>query len=254
MTKSELEAKFDQFLAQNNGKPVKVLPNNLPPQCFDLCVAFTDMLGIPHVPGNPSPFPYPNASQIYTDFGTFQAQYFDRIANSDTFIPQKGDIGVYSGKLNGGIGDVFICTGTGNTKTFQGFNQNWSPKQPATLITHNYNYFLGVLRLKVTQQTQPMARTPEDAAYIAGLEKAVNTKDGQIQTLEDENLDLSRQIETERSNHKAELEAKDVACDTKIKEIQAIPPKVDEVVTEIPKQAKNQWLNGIIQFLYTLDR
>ena len=85
MTLDELNAKFDQFLANNNGKQVIVLPSskqNGYGQCFDLAVAFTDFLGIPHYQGNPSPFPYPNASQIYTDFGPFQAQYFDRIANS----------------------------------------------------------------------------------------------------------------------------------------------------------------------------
>lgn len=156
MTYPEEKTKFDQFLALNEGKQVIVLPSsqqNGYGQCFDLATAWTNLLGIPHYPGNPSPFPYANAHDIYDSFGTFQTTYFDRIANSDTFVPIKGDIGVYASSLNGGAGDVFICTGVGDTNTFQGFNQNWSPRQPATLITHNYNHFLGVLRLKVTTAT-----------------------------------------------------------------------------------------------------
>lgn len=292
MTKSELEAKFDTFLSDNNGKFIKSLPNSLNPQCFDLTVAWTNLLGIPHVAGNPSPFPYANAYQIYTDFGAFQSQYFDRIPNTPDYVPLKGDILSWDGKLNGGIGHTAVALGKGDTKTFQSFDENWSIGSPAKIITHDYNYLLGCLRLKVTQpSTQPqppMATLPTELQHYSEKWKEIAINKGfdvnaaqfadyratdaliasKVKPLEKENGDLSEQIDEwikaitaegldpqnfQSSLHEL-LAQKDKECQEKIQSIKDIPPTVKEIVTEIPKQAKNQWLNGLIQFLYTLDR
>lgn len=153
MTSQELRSKFDKFLTENNGKFIKVLPNNLNPQCFDLAVAWTDLLGVPHYPNQPSPFPYVNAYEIFTKPNSVSSQYFDFIPNSPTAVPQKGDIIVWDKNLNGGIGHVAVATGNGTVSSFESYDQNWVVGSFSKLIQHSYNYVLGWLRLKVTQST-----------------------------------------------------------------------------------------------------
>lgn len=74
---------------------------------------------------------------------------FTRIANSASFIPQKGDICVwnkYVSKHND-CGHVAIATGEGDLHTFYTYDQNWNGKKMKK-VKHNYNYFYGVLRPK----------------------------------------------------------------------------------------------------------
>ena len=142
MTRDELNTHFDNLLKTSLGKPVKVLPNKLPPQCFDWVVRWTNTLGVPHYPGNPSPFPYKHAYQIYANFGEFQAKYFDRIATK-TFL--KGDIVVF-GTSVGPDGHVAIAKNSWVTT-----DQNWNGRGYITEESHNLSNVLGVLRLKVTK-------------------------------------------------------------------------------------------------------
>lgn len=187
---------LQQIIDKYNNKFWKVLPNTLPPQCFDLATGITDNLGVPHYPNNPSPFPYANAYQIYTDFSSWQAQYFDRIANSPTGVPQAGDIIVWSNAY-GSAGHVAVATGVGNTDTFQAFSQNDPFGSPCILKTYNYNCVLGWLRckipqttptippgddcpLKLTQVTQERDRLND----VIGLkDKEISSKDSTIQNL-----------------------------------------------------------------------
>lgn len=160
MTEQERNSIFDKFVSDYNNKPIKIFPNNYPPQCFEEAVKFTDLLGVPHVAGNPSPFPYPNAYQIYTDFGAFQAKYFDRIPNTPDYVPKKGDTVVWAGSLNGGIGHVATATGKGDTNSFEAFSQNWPLGSNAHLMNFSYNHVLGALRYKVSGATPSMDRRP----------------------------------------------------------------------------------------------
>lgn len=165
MTLQELNSTFDRLVSDWNGKALLVLPStiadntNVPEnqkrgQCFDVSAKFTDMLGIPHYPGNPTPFPYQNASEIYTRPNSVSSQYFNFIPNTPEFVPQKGDICVFSGIP----GHVSVATGKGDLNTFESFDQNFPTGSVCKLVTHNYNNLLGVLRLKVTQNT--MDRRP----------------------------------------------------------------------------------------------
>lgn len=156
MTQQERDSIFDKFVADFNNKPIKIFPNNFPPQCFEEAVKFTDLLGVPHFPGNPSPFPYANAYEIYTKPNSVSSQYFDFLPNTATFIPQKGDTVVWAGSLNGGIGHVATATGKGDTNSFEAFSQNWPLGSNAHLMNFSYNHVLGVLRYKVSGATPPM--------------------------------------------------------------------------------------------------
>ena len=157
MTKSEHDTKFDNFLNTRNNTFIKVLPNKNSPQCFDLAVCWTDILGVPHYGGNPSPFPYVNAYEIYKRPNEISSKYFEFIPNTPDYVPQKGDILVWDGKLNGDIGHVAVATGQGDTNTFQSFSQNYPLNSNAHLIRTNYDHVLGALRYKVTNSgsTEP---------------------------------------------------------------------------------------------------
>ena len=74
---------------------------------------------------------------------------FDRIANTPTFIPQKGDIVVWD-KRHGKYGHIAVADGVGTTSYFYSYDQNWGGKgQGMTRIKHTYKGgFAGVLRPK----------------------------------------------------------------------------------------------------------
>lgn len=89
-----------------------------------------------------------NAKDYYLNYNnnsTLKAN-FDRIANTATFVPQKGDICVWGEGL-GEYGHVSIATGDGNTSKFTSHDLNWGSKY-VKLVEHNYKGFLGVLRAK----------------------------------------------------------------------------------------------------------
>lgn len=74
---------------------------------------------------------------------------FERIPNTPSFVPKKGDIVVWSVSLNGGWGHIAIATGEGNTSTFYSYDQNWNGRNdPCTKVRHTYSHVLGVLRAK----------------------------------------------------------------------------------------------------------
>lgn len=93
---------------------------------------------------------------------------FVRIKNSKKFVPMKGDICVWSKNMNK-FGHIAIATGTGNTDSFKSLDMNWG-KEEARYVTHDYDYFLGVLR--------PIHREGIDGAKLYRVKKAVNVRDG----------------------------------------------------------------------------
>ncbi len=148
---------LDQFIQKYNGQYISLLTPGK--NCFDAVVAWTDNLGIPHFQGNPSPFPYQYAYEIYASFGSFQAQYFNRIANGLFNAPQAGDIIVWKPNYNGGAGHTGVATGKNTFWTFEAFVQNDPVGSNCHLETYDYNYFssagiYGWLHPKVLDMTK----------------------------------------------------------------------------------------------------
>lgn len=141
---------FDEFVKKYKGKGVD-FDKAYGVQCFDLANQFNrDVVGCGMFTGL-------YAKQIYEDFDKQAVKgYFTKIKNTPSFVPKKGDIVVWGGSLNGGIGHVAIATGEGNTKYFYSYDQNWTGRNdPCTKIKHNYNYVLGVLRPKDQTKINP---------------------------------------------------------------------------------------------------
>lgn len=91
-----------------------------------------------------------NAIEYYNKRNTsaYLTNNFIWLTNTPSFIPQKGDICVFTSKT--GNGHVSIATGEGTTKYFYSYDQNYpnSKHEPMTKIKHTYSSFLGVLRPK----------------------------------------------------------------------------------------------------------
>ena len=119
-------------------------------QCIDLCKYYLkEVFGLESGAWGDAHCWYENYNNIPT-----LKNNFDRIANTPSFIPKKGDIMVWSGKLSsGGHGHVAICDGVGDTTYFYSYDNNWTGNHDATArIKHNYNCVLGVLRPKNQEQ------------------------------------------------------------------------------------------------------
>ena len=152
MTTTELNVLFDAFVAKNNNEPVEAYDATSPFQCFDLIIAWCDVLGVPRLSNGSSIFPFWGASQIYTDYQSMQAKWFDRVTNTADYIPKKGDILVWRSDYpgTGGAGHTAVATGKGTLSTFEAFTQN-NPKYRLSVVSSfPYTYVLGALRYKVT--------------------------------------------------------------------------------------------------------
>ena len=111
-------------------------------QCVDLVKHFAaNVLGV-------TPQSIGNAIEYYNKRHTsdYLTHNFKWIGNTAEFVPQKGDVCVFTSKS--GLGHVSIASGEGNEKYFYSYDQNYpsSKHEPMTKIKHGYSSFLGVLR------------------------------------------------------------------------------------------------------------
>ncbi len=133
---------FDEYFDKYEGKGIDY-DGNYGVQCFDLANDYS----VKVVGGKQ--FVGMGAYEIYTNFANQPAhELYERIPNTPDFVPKKGDIIVWSQSLSR-WGHVAVCNGKGDTTWFESYDQNWGGRnEPATLIRHNYNCVLGVLRPK----------------------------------------------------------------------------------------------------------
>lgn len=140
--KTDAITPFDKYFAERIGVGIDY-DGNYGVQCFDLANDYSVNLI------NGKAFVGMGAYEIYTNFNNQPAHdLYERIPNTPEFVPIKGDIMVWGTGI-GQWGHVAVCTGEGDTTWFNSYDQNWGGKnEPVTLIKHNYNAVLGVLRPK----------------------------------------------------------------------------------------------------------
>lgn len=173
---------YDEFVKKYKGKGVDY-DKAYGVQCFDLANQYNkDVVGCGMFTGM-------YAKQIYEDFDKQAVKgYFIKIKNTPSFVPKKGDIVVWGGGLNGGVGHVAIATGEGDTKNFYSYDQNWTGKNdPCTRIYHSYNHVLGVLRPKDQSRINPP--TLETKGYKSGMNTDGSYALKQLLILDGEKLD-----------------------------------------------------------------
>lgn len=125
-------------------------------QCVDLAKMYLDKVF------NIKAGAWGNAKDYYENFNNLPLKNsFTRIANTPTFVPQKGDIVVWGAGLGNTYGHIAIATGEGNTSQFYSYDLNWGSKVVHKVL-HNYKGFLGVLR-------------PNDQSKMVGNKYSVGT-------------------------------------------------------------------------------
>ena len=135
---------YDDFIRSHVGKGTDY-DKAYSIQCVDLIKAYLhDGWGL-------NPGAWGNAHAYYDNFNNRPelTKHFTRIANTPSFVPQKGDIVVWKKGSGFPYGHIAIATGEGNTTWFTSYDQNWTGRNDAcTKIKHNYNMVSGVLRPK----------------------------------------------------------------------------------------------------------
>lgn len=95
--------------------------------------------------------------------------HFEVIKNYPEFVPNKGDVAVWTG---GKYGHVAVCLGEGDVNTFRSIEQNWKP-QTLTIENHNYTYMAPIYFLRPKNQTNINAVKTKPSANIDQLARRV---------------------------------------------------------------------------------
>lgn len=153
---------YNDFIKKHNGKGTD-FDGRYGVQCVDLVKSYLkEVFGI-------TAGYWGDAHAYYDGFNSHKelTTNFTRIKNTPDFVPKKGDIVVWSSKLNNGPGHIAIANGEGNTKYFYSYDQNWTGRHDkCTLVKHNYNCVLGVLRPK--NQSKITATNKVSTAFKSG--------------------------------------------------------------------------------------
>jgi surface antigen len=113
-------------------------------QCTDLFLVYNrEVVGAPPVYGNADDY-----------FDISSEAFYDRIVNSPTAVPKKGDVIIW-GINYGPYGHIAVCTDIADTKGFTSFDQNDPLKSPCHFQPHSYSGVLGWLRPKSLPDETP---------------------------------------------------------------------------------------------------
>lgn len=156
---------FKEFVAKYKGQKID-WDKAYDGQCVDLFRQYNhEVLGINQPKG------VVGAADFWLAYDTDSVlnTNFEKITNSDTFIPKEGDVAIWNKKMGGGFGHVGVCTGKGDLNTFESFDQNWSKISYCELVTHNYSSFYGVLRPKGDNTSDLQAQFDAQKATLADV-------------------------------------------------------------------------------------
>ena len=99
-------------------------------------------------------------------------KHVKKIKNTPSFVPQKGDIAVWTG---GTYGHVAICYGQGNTTKFKTIDQNWTPLK-LTDVWHNYTYLAPLYFLRPLDQNKIKGKTYKTTTANIGMREKIGMK------------------------------------------------------------------------------
>lgn len=214
---------MDQFIAKWNGKGID-WDQQFGFQCVDLYRQYVkEVLGFPQSPA---------VRGAVNVWDTYLPEYFDRIPNTPTGVPQKGDIVIW-GTGAGSYGHIAVCV-SANTSSFTSFDQNWPVGSLCHLQNHNYSNVLGWLHPKGNQM-----------GVIEELQKACEIKDQTIIARDATIRDLQSACSVKDSSIMG-LTDKLSACESK-------PPQVIEKPVIIEKEVVHELTLGeAISFVWTV--
>lgn len=176
---------FDEFISKFNGQGVDT-DNAYGFQCMDLMHRYVvDVLGL-----DLGLFAAPTAYQAYQ--GASDAR-FDKIDNTPTGVPQKGDIMFWNTSV-GSAGHVAVFI-SGDTNSFKSFDQNWPTGSKCHVQDHDYKGVAGWLHCKSQQDTQAIIdelRKARDENWVKYQTEVLvnNDKTKELQDEQKKNQDL----------------------------------------------------------------
>ena len=134
---------YQEFINTYNGKTIDY-DGVSGAQCVDMAQMYIEKCFT-----NKHQIIYANAKDYFEKYESYPVlvENFERIKNTDDFIPQQGDMVVWGAGLGNTYGHIAIATGEGNTSNFNSYDLNWGSKI-VKKVSHNYKGFLGVLRAK----------------------------------------------------------------------------------------------------------
>lgn len=83
-------------------------------------------------------------------------KYFEKIPNTQEFIPKEGDVMIWNKRAGGGFGHVAVVK-QASQDNFISFDQNWSKISYCELVDHKYTNVYGVLRPEETMTSDEIA-------------------------------------------------------------------------------------------------
>lgn len=128
---------FDEFIKKYDSKGIDY-DGHFGDQCVDLYRQYVkEVLGFPQSPA------VTGAKDIWN---TYLKDYYDRIENTPSGVPEKGDIVIWGDRI-GPYGHVAVFN-EGDSRSFRAFGQNYHTGSKSHLHSHNYTGVLGWLRPK----------------------------------------------------------------------------------------------------------
>lgn len=130
-------------------------------QCVDLFRQYVqDVLELPQPKG------VVGAADFWANYGTDKnlKDHYEKIPNTPTGVPKKGDVMLWNKRAGGGYGHVAVFL-EGDVNEFTSFDQNWPTLSVCTITQHDYKNVLGWLRPKndvnegIKQPSEPISDT-----------------------------------------------------------------------------------------------
>ncbi len=169
---------FDVWVKNNLGKKIDA-DGVYGVQCVDLIKHYcVNVLGISKKYSDA----WGNAVDWYNSFNnkSWLTTNFTRIANTPSFVPQKGDVAVFKTKSKNG--HIAVCNGVGDTKSFQAYDENYNGTGAGmTLRTFKYSgtrTLLGVLRPKNQSKIKNASKFKVGSIYTLTTNVKVRTGAG----------------------------------------------------------------------------
>lgn len=110
------------------------------------------------------------------DFPENLSSGMEFVLNTKEYLPEPGEIAVWSEKVGGGAGHIAVVTEKGKQTVFKSLDQNWSVPQQITLESHSYSYVRGFIRKKgsvMSEETSNLDWKGLDPTNLGSLNVAV---------------------------------------------------------------------------------
>ena len=229
---------LEEFITKWNGKGID-FDGAFGFQCMDLMHQYhVEVLGIT----DGRTLAAPGAKDVYLNFDNiFGKEHFNKIPNTPTGVPQKGDIVIWGTGI-GPYGHIAVFI-EGDTNNFVSFDQNFPTGSLCHKQAHTYNGVVGWLRAKKTSPSSSDALT-ECLRQHTELVTQANQKDVIIKGLNDTIKNLNDQLSQQKElikQKELQLSTQETALLEKNKTIETLQQQADKVVTTM--EERDQALN-----------